>query len=152
MGRKKTVPTAKNGQPQIHLTAEQLGQKMEVQRKQAIVKDKLYPALITTALSIDEAKMLVRAISGFIMEDVMGLMKERQFIDLAPKLLEKIAIGKDREPELKKLLDIFERENLFVSKELIEGMSHAIDQMINDEMRSRKLDTLPVDWNRILAS
>src|ERR1700742_2526676 len=135
MPKRKKVPTAKNGQPQVHLTAEQLGQKMEVQRKQAIVKNKLYPALVSATISIDEAKMLVRAIAGFIMEDVMSMMKDRQFSDIAPKLLEKLAVEKEREAALKELLDIFERENLFVSKELIEGMSHAIDQMITDEMR-----------------
>ena len=152
MPKRKKVPTAKNGQPQVHLTAEQLGQKMEVQRKQAIVKNKLYPALVSATISIDEAKMLVRAIAGFIMEDVMSMMKDRQFSDIAPKLLEKLAVEKEREAALKELLDIFERENLFVSKELIEGMSHAIDQMITDEMRGRKLDTLSVNWDRILAN
>jgi hypothetical protein len=56
----------------------------------------------------------------------------------------------ERKDEIQTLLNTLKGENLFVAREIIEGMTRAIETMIVEEMRSRKLDTLKIGWDRYL--
>lgn len=148
MGQKKN---SKGQVPQEHLTnADDLLKKMEVDRKKDIVKDKFFPALVKATISVDEAKMLLGSISALMMEKVMGAMRERKFSEISEDLFKVLTEGGEREEEIRALLSVFEKENLFVTRELIEGMKAAIEQMILDDMQGRNLESLKADWNRYL--
>src|SRR6187549_1775103 len=105
-------------------TKEEIAREMEVARKGKIVVHTFYPALTAATVSIDEAKMLLRAISTLMMEEVMKTMKERKFADISPAILKVLTEDGERIEEIKELLAVFEKENLFVSREIIEGMSN----------------------------
>lgn len=144
----------KAGPKQNHPTKEQLlanlARKREVARKREIVVKQFYPALSDMAVSVDEAKMLIQAISSTVMETVLGWMQERQFAEIMPKMIERLAPNGERVEQVSKLLGTVENENIFVAKEIIEGMNRAIDQMIHEDMQTRKLDTLKPDWDKYL--
>jgi len=124
--------------------------KQEISRKRAVIVDKIYPALVEATISIDEAKMFIQAFSSVIMEQVLGWMKERQFAEILPAVLERLSPDGERREALARLLATVENENIFVAKELVEGVTRAIDQMIHDELKGRKLDTLKPEWDRYL--
>lgn len=137
-------------EPRANKTEEQLVKDMEVARKRKIVVDKFYPALINASVSVDEAKMLIQATSTLLMEEVLKTMQERKFSDISGILLKKLSPEGERLAEIAELLAVLDGENLYVAREIIEGMTRAIEQMIGDEMRSRNLDTLKADWERML--
>lgn len=140
----------KKGTKKSPVTKEQLIRDQELRRKRAIIVDKFFPALVEATISIDEAKMLLQAATSLIMEEVMQTMRERKFREIKGRLVKKLCSNDERLLQIEKLLDIFDNETLFVSRELIEGMKAAIEQMTLDEMMNRKLDTLKPDWNRML--
>lgn len=131
-------------------TKEEIARDMEVGRKRLIITDKFYPALVEATTSVDEAKMLIRSITSLMMEDILQAMKEKKMSEIKFNLLHKLCPDGERQAEIEALLDSLGDENLFVVRELVEGMSNAIEQMILDEMQDRKLDSLSPDWNRML--
>jgi len=137
----------------MNRTKEQIAEGMknvqEVKRKQGIITEQFYPALIKATISVEEAKMLIQALGSLIMEEVLKTMKERKFSEIKDILIEKLT-KEGRKEEIVALLDTLKEENLFTARELIEGMSNAIQQMIIDEMQNRKLDSMKIDWNRYL--
>ena len=139
-----------NKEPQKHSDGADLIRRIEIKRKTNILVEKFYPALVNASTSIEEARMLVQATASLIMESVMETMKERKFKDIAPQILKKLSPNGEREAEVKVMLDAFDEENLFVAREIIEGMTGAITQMINDEMQGRKLDTFKPNWDKML--
>ena len=127
-----------------------LQRKQEVSRKRKLVIDEVYPKLISATVSVDEAKMLVQAINSTLMEKVLSWMQERTFSDIADDVLGRITPTDDRKVEVEALLNTLKDENVFVAREIVEGMGRAIDQMVNDEMKNRKLDSLTADWDKML--
>lgn len=126
--------------------------KEEVARKGKIVVDHFYPSLIEATVSIDEAKMLIQSVTSLIMAEVLGTMKEKKFSEIMPSLIEKLCPDNERKEEVTKLLETVKDENIYVAREVIEGMSRAIETMINDEMKDRKLDSLKADWPKMINS
>lgn len=124
--------------------------KEEIARKRAIVVDQVYPALKGATVSVAEAQMLVQAISTSVMEQVLGWMKDKQFAQLIPSLLERLCPDGVRRNEVMALLTTVENENVFVAKEILGGMENALNQIVNDDLKNRKLEDLPVDWNKML--
>ncbi len=137
-------------EPRVNKTEEELWREMEVQRKRRIVVEQFYPALCEATVSVDEAKMLVQASASLIMEAVLETMKERKFSEIYSHIISKLSPDDVRKPEIEKLFGTIKGENLFVAREIIEGMTRVIDQMTNDEMRERKLDSLKADWEKML--
>jgi hypothetical protein len=124
--------------------------KKEVTRKRELIVDSFYPALIGATVSVDEAKSLVNAIGTLLMEEVLKTMRDRQFTEVIENLHANLCRDGERSVEIQALLDTLKGENLFVAREIIEGMTRAIETMIMEEMRSRKLDTLKTGWDRYL--
>lgn len=139
-----------NKKPQDHPAGDDLLRKIEVKRKRNIIVDKFFPALKEASVSVDESKMLIQSMSSFLMEGVLKTMQERKFDEIIPSMLERLCKDGERKEEVQKLLSVLEGENLFVAREIIEGITRAIDQMVLDEMRNRKLETLSADWDRML--
>lgn len=134
----------------VEKTKEEIARGFEVHRKGQIVSEQFYPALVASTVSVDEAKMLIRAMSSFMMENVMQTMRDRKFSEIKDELLVKLCPDGDRKEEITKLLDILDGETLFVSREIVEGMTNAIDQMIQDEMKGRTLNSFEPDWKKML--
>lgn len=122
----------------------------EISRKRVIVVDYLYPALKEATVSVEEAKALTAAISQLIMAESMKLMREKRFVDISESMLAVLCQDGQRKEEITKLLSVFNGENLFTTRELVEGMTSAIDKMIREDMQGRKLETLNADWARFL--
>ncbi len=136
---------------QTHIQGpEEAARALEVARKRKIVADQFYPALVAATVSVDEAKMLVSAMSSLLMESVMQTMKDRKFQEIRDSVLKKLCPDGAREKEIGTMLDIFLTENLFVTREIVEGMSNAIEQMIYDDMQNRTLNSFTPDWARML--
>jgi len=131
-------------------TKEQIARDMEVARKRKIVVEKFYPALGQATISVDEAKMLIQAISSSIMEEVLATMRERKLDAIYGRLVKRLAPDGARQLQIEALLNTIRDENLFVAREIVEGMQRAIAQMLHDEEKGRKLESLKPDWNRML--
>ncbi len=123
---------------------------LEVARKRKIVTDQFYPALVAATVSVDEAKMLVSATSSLIMDTVLQTMKDRKFQEIRDSVLKKLCPDGAREKEIGEMLNIFLTENLFVTREIVEGMSNVIQQMVLDDTRNRTLNSFTPDWARML--
>ncbi len=134
-------------------TKEQIVRDMEVSRKRSIVVDKFYPALKEATLSVDEAKMLLQATGSLIMESVLKTMQERKFSEIKDVVVDKLSHeSEERRPKIEALLDVLTNENLYVTREIVEGMSRAIEQMVAEDLQGRTLDTLKPDWERYLVT
>ncbi len=132
------------------VTKEQLARQQEVARKRKIIVEEFYPALVQATVSVDEAKMLISAASSLLMEDVLQTMKERKFDEIYEKLVRRLTPDDVRLLEIEKLFATLKGENLFVAREIIEGMSRAIEHMVLKDLQGRKLDTLNADWQTML--
>lgn len=124
--------------------------KKEIERKKSLIVDKFYPALIEATISVDESKALIQAIGTLMMEEVLKTMKERNFLEIKQSLIDKLCTDGERIEQITSLLSTFDGENLFVAREITEGMTRAIEAMITDEMRDRNLGTLKTKWNEYL--
>lgn len=127
-----------------------LVKEMEVARKRNLIVDKFYPALMEATISIDEARMLLQAITSSIMEEVLQTMSERKFDEIYNKVVKKLTPNDERLLKIEALLQTVRNENLYVAREIVEGMIRAIEQMISDELKGRTLDTLLADWDKML--
>lgn len=148
------MPSKHNKNPQKHLTKEDLerqeANKKEIARKRVVIVEKFYPALIEATVSVDEAKALINALGTLLMEDTLRTMRERKFADISQSLQDMLCRDGERVPEIKKLLETLHGENLFVAREIIEGMTRAIEAMVTEELRGRRLDTLKPHWEAYL--
>lgn len=122
----------------------------EIARKKDIIVNRFYPALKKATISVDESKALINAMSQLLMGEVMKTMKERKFVDVAPELFKILCTDGERKEEIQALLDTLTDETLFTARELIEGMTGAIETMIREEMQARTLDTMKPDWDKYL--
>lgn len=128
----------------------ELNNKAEVARKRTIIVDNFYPALIKATVSVDESKMLIQAMGSLIMEQVLSTMKQRSFKDIKDILIETLCPNGERKEEITALISTLEEENLYVAREIVEGMTRAIDTMVAKELQGRTLDTLKADWESYL--
>lgn len=116
----------------------------EVKKARAFVKDKFYPELMATSLSIDDAKFLLGSFSNMIMQEFLALMREKKMSEL--NLVTKLDPESPQYEGYKKIVELFNDESIFNAKELIEGMKGEITMMIDNEMKERKLDTLKTNF------
>jgi len=65
-------------------------------------------------------------------------------------MVEKLSPEGQRLIQIEALLNTIRKENMFVAREIVEGMQRTITQMQHDEDKERTLDTLKPDWNRYL--
>lgn len=132
----------------VELTKEQIAQQMKINSQQDLIEKTVFPAVVAATTSIDEAKMLLRAISTSIMEESMKVLRETKMSDIREGLVKKLT-QEGRVEEIDALLKSLDDQTLFDSRMLVEGLNSAIEQMILDEMRGRTLRSLDVDWKRV---
>jgi hypothetical protein len=113
-------------------------QKVADMRKRA--KEDLYPLLLESSKSVEDAKIFCQAMSIGIKTAFNQLMTKTTIADL--KMIEKLDVNNPEYERYKKALSLFEDDKLTDALEVIEGMGGVIDSFIKEEMTQRKLDSL----------
>ncbi len=121
-----------------------LRKNQEFVKKMAFVKEKFWPALIAATTSIDDAVILLSGFNNIIMQEFLGLMKQKTVFDL--DLISKLDPKADKVEENKALLSLFLEYSVFEAKEIIEGMRSEINLFLLEEQKARTLDTLKTKW------
>lgn len=116
----------------------------DFQVKMKFTREKFYPALINATTSIDDASILLSGFNTIIMQEFLGLMKEKKLGDL--KLDTKLDPTNEKFKASKDLLNLFKDMSVFDAKDHIEGMKNEIELFKNEEMKERGLETLKTKW------
>lgn len=113
-------------------------------KKMKFTKEQFYPALMEASSSVEDAKEFVSSVATHIMQQFLGIMKEKKLIelDLVSKL-DKSAPNYGKWVALVKLFDDF---SAFDARDMIEGMRNEIQLFIDEEMRDRPLSSLKTNW------
>lgn len=119
-------------------------QKLEVSRRRAIVKDKLFPLLLEKSKSVEDAKHFCNATSLAIKQAFNNQLKDM--------LVEKLQMAKFLDPKgdvdeiarFTRMFSIFDKETILVAVELLEGMIHEIDGTIQMENKYKALKDLKI--------
>ena len=115
---------------------------IETKRQRVIIKEKVYPLLLTDSLNIDDAKMMCGATVAALKAAFNKQMLKQLVEDLDIKA--KVA-DKPENERFKKLIEIFENETIYTACQLLEGIQNAIESFQREESIKRKLDTLKAD-------
>jgi len=116
----------------------------EVERMRSFVKETFYPALVKASTSIDDAKFLLGSFSNMVMEQFLAHMKIMKFKDL--DLVSKLDPQSEQYEHFKAMVELFNDESVYGGRELIEGMKNEVNMMIDNELKTRKLDTLKTNF------
>ncbi len=134
--------------PRVPKTKEQiiadLRNNAEWTSKMKFVKESLFPALCKATTSIEDALSNLSIINTVILEKFLARMKtvKMKEIDIYSNL------SKD-DPQyegLKTLLNLFDDMSINDAKELLEGMRSEINLFLQEEQKTRTLDSLPTKW------
>lgn len=117
---------------------------VDFQKKMAFVREKFYPALCEAASSIEDATMLLSGFNTVLMQEFLGIMKEKKVSELS--LGGKLDAMSDKFKENTALLDLFTDLTVFEAKDYIEGMKGEIELFKSEEMRERPLSSLKTKW------
>lgn len=116
----------------------------EATRQKALIKEKIYPTLIEASENIQDAKMFLSSFSSMIMDAFLVRMQDVKFKEL--KLNERLLVDGPHKEHFEKLLSHFDDESVFTAREITEGLRNEVQMFIDDEMKSRKLDTLKTNF------
>jgi len=141
----------KKGAKVSPITKEQLYNEQERKHKQIFIKEKFYPALCDATISVDEAGFLLQAMTSLIMEEAMNTLRTTRMKQVRSSMVKKLTKGDERVLQIESLISLFDGLTLFDTRAYVEGMKAVIEQMKIDEMASRKLDSLKVNWDRYLT-
>ena len=136
------------GKKQVHKTKEELiaglKKNAEFNKKMDFVRNTFYPALCKASMNVEDAQILLTGMNSMIMQEFLGLMKEKTINDL--HLTDKLDQNNPKFFEMSALLGIFADQTVFDAKDSIEGMRGEIGIFISDEMKERKLEDLKTKW------
>lgn len=142
------MPKGKSKKPHITKSREELLADLKSNakfiEKMKFTKEQFYPAIVASSDSVDDAKMFLSSISNILMERFLAIMKEKKFKEL--NLAAALEPTDPHHPQYVSLLGLFDDMTVFDAKDLIEGMRNEIDLFINEEMKTRRVETLPVKW------
>jgi len=137
-----------NHTPQLHKSKEELMAELKKNakfiEKMKFTKEQFYPALVKASKNIDDAQTFLSSINTVMMESFLGFMKEKKFSDL--KLEEKLDSKDEKYEAVKEMLALFNDMDIFSAKELLEGMKSEISLWVNEDLKTRSLETLPKRW------
>lgn len=122
----------------------QLRKSADWNKKMDFTKNKFWPALLTASKSIDDATIFLSSLSTMIMQEFLASMKQKTFGELNFK--EKLNKEDSNFTQYSELLDLFNYETIFDSKELIEGMRNEINLFVQEELKDRPLSSLKAKW------
>ncbi len=112
--------------------------------KMAFTREKFYPALVESSISIEDAMTNLSSINTVIMQTFLGFMKDKKFGEL--DMVSKMDSKAPKYEEIKVMLDLFSEMSVFEAKELIEGMRMEIGMWVQEDNRVRNLNSLPKRW------
>jgi hypothetical protein len=107
-----------------------------------MVKEKLYPFLVSNSDNIDDAKIFLSSISVAIKQKYLNGMRNMPVGDL--KMTEMLDVTGDSYKKYSELFDMLKEYSITDALSMVEGMPNEIDSSIREEMQTRKLDTLKV--------
>lgn len=143
-----TVPTAKNGEPQVHKTPEQIKleteQAVEVKRQRALAVNVLYPILLKGSTSIANATQMLGTLNMTINQAFQNKQRDMTLADL--KLPEQINQTVPQADYYMEMLKVLENENVATANGLIKGISDELERLFRKEMAERSLSTLKTDF------
>ncbi len=113
-------------------------------QKMKFAKETFWPALCEASMNIDDATMLLSGFSDRIMNEFLGLMKEKKVSEL--NLENKLDKESPKYKENLALIGLFKDCNVFEAKEHIEGMKGEIETFKRDEFQDRPLSSLKTKW------
>lgn len=117
---------------------------MEVQRKRVKAKDELYPLLLASSKSIEDAKLFCQAVSVAIKQGFNKQMTTTKVEDLG--LIAMLDTTTEQYLKYKEILEMFKDETLQDAISVIEGMGYAIEGFQKDESSKRSLADLKTDF------
>lgn len=141
----------RRGSKKSPVTKEQLEQQQRNNEKREFIKNKLFPALVSATISVDEATFLLQALVALIMEEAMETLRSKKMDEIKGRIVKKLCPNDERLLQIEHLVGLFDDLTLFDARGHVEGIKAVIEQMKIDEMQSRKLDTLKVNWERYLT-
>jgi len=134
--------------PRVNKTKQQIVDQIKAdvkfKGKMKFVKEKFYPALCEATTSIDDASILLSGFNNVIMQEFLGMMKEKTVDNL--NLVSKLDPASEKIEANKKLLALFDGMSVFDAKDYIEGMKSELALFQQEEMKSRPLSSLKVKW------
>lgn len=129
-------------QKRVNKTEQELVQELIVKKQRQLIKEKLYPFLLSNTESIDDAKVFISACAIVIKQQFLSRMKDTKVADLKLKNLQADASAVRRYNDL---FDIVADYSITDAITLIEGMVAELDATVKKELESRKLETLKVE-------
>lgn len=132
------------------LTQEEVQRDFKRAQDRKLIKERFYPALVDATISVDEAQMLLQAVTSLIMEEAMDTLRATHMKDIRSRLVGKLTKDNERVLQIESLIDVFNDHTLFDARGHFESMRAVIQQMQTDEMQKRSLSTLTPDWGRYL--
>lgn len=131
---------------QVHKTQEQLLAEAKVTdetlRLRGRVKGDLFPLLIRTTKSVEDAKMFCQIIATSIKQAFNNKMRDTKVEEL--KLIEMLA-ETDEKARYQEMLNMFGSETLTSALRMIDEMPGMIDRLVAVEMSKRPLSDFKVD-------
>ena len=116
----------------------------KVKEQRLFVKNKFFPALCEATESIHDADVFLQSFSSMIMDVFLQSMKDKRFEDL--NLASKLDMTSPKYLLMTTLIHLFDGMSLRESQDLIDGMKAELRSFYEKEMRSRKLNSLEVNW------
>lgn len=131
----------------INKTKAEIKKDMEVtettKRLRSFVKDKLHPFLLKESTDIEHAKILLQSLNVAIMTAFDSKKTTTTVADLE---LIKLLQDNEEANKFKGLLELFADENIKNFTSVIEGFLQAIEAETQKEYKTRKLETLPIQF------
>ncbi len=142
---------AKKGSKRSPISKDALIKENENREKRDFIINHFFPALRDATISVDEAGFLLGGIVSLIMEEAMEALKTTRMRDVRQRIIEKLCPNDERVLSIGHLVTLFDGQTLFEARGNIEGMKQVVEQIKMDEMRSKKLADVKVDWQRYLT-
>lgn len=121
-----------------------INNQMEVNRKREKAKNELYPLLLSSSKSIEDAKLFCQAITVAMKQGFNKRMTTMRVDELG--LVDMLDPSTEQYEKYKQVLDMFATESLQDAISLIEGMAYAIEGFQKEEASKRQLSELKTDF------
>lgn len=115
-----------------------------VKEQRQFVREKFFPLLCKSTESINDADIFLQTFSTMLMETFLHKMKEGRFKDLQLDL--KLDVSSPKHEVLSELVHLFDDMSIQEAQNLIDGMKNELRSFYTNEMKTRKLDSLQVNW------
>lgn len=117
----------------------------EAKARKIFVKEKLFPFLLETSESIEDAQVMCTALAQTIRMAFNQRMVNTKFSELGIK--EMMNTESENGKRLFGLVELVENENMATALRILDEIPHAIEDKIKAEGKARKLADLNLEFN-----